>query len=160
MTRPALAALFSLLLLGLPVGCDQGPGSVDDDVQDDDDDDTPYVKPGPWQDMDFLQRLEYMEEVVQPTLEELFVAAMPEEYDGLACSDCHGEDPADGDYAMPNGLDPLSLDDFPLEDSEDPEIVEFAIFMNDEVKPVMAELLDQEPFPQGSFGCFECHEQD
>ena len=67
MTRPALAALFSLLLFGLPVGGDQGPGlGDDDDVQGDDDDDTPYVKPGPWQDMTFLQRLEYIEEVVQP----------------------------------------------------------------------------------------------
>lgn len=156
MIRPSIATFLSSLLLGLVVGCGQAPpppGIGDDD-------DTPYVQPGPWEDMDFAQRLEYMEEVVQPTMEDLFVTTMPEVYDELPCESCHGEDPSDVDYEMPNGLEPLDLDDFPLDQSDDPEIAAIAAFMNDEVKPVMAELLGEQPFPQGTFGCFECHEQE
>ncbi len=155
MIRPSqLCFLFAVLLVALPA-CSGGGGRDDDD-----DDDTPYVKPADWEDMDFAQRREYMEQVVQPTMEELFVAWDPELYPEVTCETCHGEDPLDVDYEMPNGLEPLDLDDFPLENSPDEEIREHAIFMNDEVKPTMAELLDQEPFPQGTFGCFECHERE
>ena len=142
--------LSVLLVVCLASGCSSGDD--DDDVSDDDDDSTPYVKPGPWQDMSFDEREEYMREVVEPTMEALFAEYDPESFGNIGCSTCHGQNAADNDYAMPNGLEPLDVADFPLSD-------EIADFMDDEVKPAMAELLDQEPFPQGEFGCFNCHEQ-
>jgi hypothetical protein len=101
-----------------------------------------------------------MEELVLPAMEEIFVDENAADDPGISCESCHGEDPTDVDYEMPNGLEPLNLDDFPLEDSEDPDIAATAHFMSADVKPIMANLLDRQPFPQGDFGCFACHEKE
>ena len=61
---------------------------------------------------------------------------------------------------MPNGLPALALADFPLTDSEGADTAAMATFMDEQVKPTMAELLDQEPFPQGDFGCFSCQKEE
>ncbi|MEE2828591.1 MAG: hypothetical protein VX498_05355 [Myxococcota bacterium] len=162
MIRTSLFAFLLLLLTGLLVGCPipPGGGGDDDDASFDDDDDTPYVQPAPWADMDFIQRLEFMEQVVEPTMKELFVDFDEEEFKDFSCTTCHGDDGSDLDYEMPNGVTPLDLDDFPLSASPDERTRDFDVFMSDEVKPTMAALLDRQPFPQGDFGCFACHEMD
>jgi len=154
MIRHSLLLVLPTLILSLMFGCDVPPAEGDDD------DDTPYEPSGPWEDLEFAERLTFMEEIVLPRMEELFSGENAATYPGIRCESCHGEDPSDVDYSMPNGLAPLDLDDFPLEESEDEEIAHRAEFMDQEVKPVMAGLLGMEPFPQGEFGCFACHEQE
>jgi len=156
MIRHSLLPVVFSLLFPLIFGCSTSP-IVDDD---DDDDSAPYEPPGPWEDLEFAERITFMEEIVLPAMEEIFVGKNSATYPGIQCESCHGQDPLDVDYQMPNGLAPLNLADFPLENSEDPEIAHTAEFMDQEVKPIMAELLGMEPFPQGDFGCFACHEQE
>ncbi|MEE2828517.1 MAG: hypothetical protein VX498_04975 [Myxococcota bacterium] len=160
--RPLFPLAISLVLsFALLSACSVGDDDDDDDsVPGDDDDSTPYVQPGPWEDLDFGQRLEFMTELVEPRMKELFVAFDDEEYAYFGCETCHGDDADDVDYEMPNGGTALDVDDFPLQQSPDERLRAYAVFMNDEVKPIMAEMLELLPHPQGPFGCFECHEQD
>jgi hypothetical protein len=154
--RPSLLALA--LLLGCPA-----PVDVDDDdaTAADDDDATPYEPPGPWADLDRLQRIEYMENLVEPAARELFQEFDPELYAEFGCETCHGEDPADHDYAMPSGaLEALSISEINgLANNVDPDRARYAALMDD-VKATVAPLVGQQPFPSGSFSCFDCHEQE
>jgi hypothetical protein len=120
-------------------------------------DPAPYVKPGPWAQMTTEERHAFMEHVVEPEMRELFVAFDSEEFADFGCETCHGENADEVEYDMPNTVTALSLDDFPLTNSSDPRIREFAVFMDDEVKPQMAAFLDRTPRPQGDFGCLACH---
>jgi hypothetical protein len=129
-------------------------------ADDDDDDDTPYEAPGPWDDLSYAERLGFMENLVLPAMEEIFVGENAADYPGINCETCHGSDASQVDYEMPNGLEPLNLEDFPLEESPDEDIAATAHFMDTEVKPIMAELLGLEPLPEGDFGCFSCHERE
>ncbi|MCP4873546.1 MAG: hypothetical protein GY898_33080 [Proteobacteria bacterium] len=148
-------ARFLLLLLLLPLtAC--GPVPADDDDAGDDDDDTPYVATGPWADLSFTERIAYMENIVEPAMQELFLEFDPVEFEDFGCETCHGEDADDVEYELPNGVTPIS---FPLDVSE-PGREEFADFMDEVVKPEMAALVDEQPFPQGDFGCFACHERE
>src|SRR5690606_33198906 len=112
-----------------------------------------------WDELDRDARLEYMAEVVLPTMREIFQAHDPQRYAAFSCSTCHGEDLVDVDYAMPNALAPLPLDDTLAQaEALDPEMT---AFMLDEVFPVMAELLGREKYnhdaaPDG-FRCVGCH---
>ena len=150
--RPA--ALFLVLLLPL-LGCPTAGG--DDDDAGDDDDSTEYVKPADWQDMDFDQRKEYMTQVVEPAAQDLFQEFDAVEYAEFSCSTCHGDDGEDVDYEMPNGLSELPISGFPFSGSNDPEEARYGAFMEDTLRDAIAELVDQEPGPQG-FSCYDCHE--
>jgi len=149
MTRPLL---LLLLLLAPLSACAPLPAGSDDD----DDDDTPYVAPGPWADLSYVERIAYMENIVEPTMREHFQDFDPDGFADFGCDTCHGDDANDVDYELPNGVTPIS---FPLDVSE-PGRQEFEDFMDEVVKPEMAALVDQQPFPQGEFSCFSCHERE
>jgi hypothetical protein len=151
MTRPLLLLLPLLLTL---TACD--PATVAGGPDAGDDDDTPYAPPAPWADLSFTERIVYMEEIVEPTMRELFQEFDPIEFADFGCETCHGPDATDIEFDLPNGVTPIS---FPLDVSE-PGVAEQADFMDEVVKPEMAALVDKEPFPSGSFGCFACHERD
>lgn len=160
MTRLTLP-WFLVAILALPVTACVTPSQSDDDDDDvSDDDDDSYVPSGPWADLSYAERILYMEEIVMPAMEEIFVGDNAADYPGLSCETCHGPYASSNDYAMPAGLYPLDLADFPLQDSDDAEIAAAAEFMDEEVTPIMAELLDRKPKPLGDFGCFSCHEQE
>ena len=150
MTRSLLLLLLLLVPLAACVPV------TDDDDAGDDDDDTPYVAPGPWADLSFTERLAYMENLVEPPMRTLFQEFDPVQFEDFGCATCHGEDAAEIEYELPNGVTPIS---FPLDVSE-PGREELAEFMDDVVKPQMAALVDEQPFPQGDFGCFACHERE
>lgn len=119
-------------------------------------------EPTAYEDMSFEQRRTFMEEVVLPEMTEVFVAFDPK-FAGMTCATCHGEGAADGTYAMPSPQIP------PLPDTEeaffeylkDPEHARWSLFMQEDVWPEMAELLQVEIFepktrPDG-FSCSNCH---
>ncbi len=144
----AMRLLLPLLLL---CACVTAPPEPRDD-----DDDTPWVAPGPWADLSHVERIEYMENVVEPAMRELFQEFDADEFADFGCETCHGDDASDIEYELPNGVTPLDL---PL-DMSDPVNQDFGPFMDDVVKPEMAALIDEQPFPQGTFGCFACHERE
>lgn len=152
--RPA--ALLLVLLLPL-LGCP--PAGGDDDDAGDDDDSTEYEKPGDWQDMDFDQRKEYMTQIVEPAMQELFQEFDPVEYAEFSCSTCHGDDAEEVEYELPNSLEPLPLSGHPFSESSDPEEARYGEFMEDVVKPEMAPLVDQSLVGAERFSCYSCHDQ-
>ena len=156
-------------LLAIPIllfGCSSpegggGPDEHEPGSADDDDDATPYEPPGPWEDLEYLERIEYMEYIVEPSMRELFQEFDGELYADFGCETCHGEDPVDAEFEMPSGvLEPLSIAEINgLSTHPDPDIRRYSDFMG-ELKATMAPLIGQEPFPEGDFSCFDCHEQE
>lgn len=112
-----------------------------------------------WDQLDRAARLEYMTDVVLPTMRDIFQAHDPERHAGFSCATCHGDDLVAVDYAMPNALTPLPLDGtLAAAEARDPETT---AFMLDEVFPAMAALLGREKYshdaaPDG-FRCVGCH---
>ena len=148
--------LLSLLLGLLPLlACP--PAGDDDDDAGDDDDSTPYVQPGPFEDMDFDERKEFMMQIVEPAMQELFQEYDADEFASFSCSTCHGEDGEDLEYELPNGLEPLSQADFPVGNIDDPDRRAFALFMEDEIVPAIAEHLGR-TVGVGGVRCTTCHE--
>jgi hypothetical protein len=123
-------------------------------------DDAPYAQPAPWPEMDMAQRLQFMQQVVMPEMRARFQEYDPERYADFDCTTCHGESAAQVGFAMPNGLTPLDPDTFPLTESDDAQVAETAHFMEEEVVPAMADLLDAtrwSPDNPDGFGCLSCH---
>lgn len=120
-----LSLLLGLFLLVPLTGCPDDTGD-DDDSAADDDDSTPYVQPGPFEDMEREERIEFMRHVVVPTMQPLLAQIDPEKYNEVdfGCDDCHGEDYIDADYEMPNGIVELSVSNFPHSQNADPELRE------------------------------------
>jgi len=122
---------------------------------------TGYTQPGPWAGMTTAQKFEFMSMVVVPEMSAVFKKADPNAQ--VTCATCHGNNAGDVMFKMPNGLAPINVADFPLTENPDPKIAAAAKFMQDEVVPAMADLLDLEPRsmenPMG-FGCFGCHAID
>lgn len=118
------------------------------------DDDAPT-----WADFDRRKRLEYMTDVVEPTMRDIFVERDPAYAASFGCPSCHGPDPEGSEYSMPAFLPPLPLDGtLEAAEARDPEMTEFMLA---EVFPTMAELLGEEKFsetdaPDG-FRCVRCH---
>ena len=152
----SLVCLLALLALSSLAGCPSA-GDDDDVVGDDDDDSTPYVQPGPFEDMDFDERVEFMTEIVEPRMQELMQEFDADEFSSFSCSNCHGEDAEENEYELPNGLEALSNDDFPIEDIEDDERRAYAEFMEEEIVPEIAELLERSIGVTG-VRCTTCHE--
>ncbi|MCP4870150.1 MAG: hypothetical protein GY898_15690 [Proteobacteria bacterium] len=137
-TPAALALLLSLLACG----------EVEPDPE-------PYVQPAPWEQLNFEEREEFMTWVFSPTMEDLFLAEDPALYDGFECETCHGDDPH---YEMPavDVIDPLTLDDVPVDSIDDPERLEVALWMEETILPAMADMFEQEMNLEGA-SCLDCH---
>lgn len=114
-------------------------------------------------DMNFEQRVVFMNDVVLPQMREVFVAFDPA-YEGMTCATCHGTGATLGTYAMPTN-DLLRLP--PTEEAffermeNDADFAEWSLFMIDRVYPRMADLLEIPLFdpttnPNG-FSCHNCH---
>jgi hypothetical protein len=94
------------------------------------------------------EKLAYMASDVLPTMQSIFQAYDSEAYADFSCGTCHVTGLADGTYAMPDaGLPPLREADFPYED-------EVGLFMENEVRATMAELLGP---TEGGRPCVTCH---
>ena len=107
-----------------------------------------------WPEMKGKQKGLYMQEVVLPSMKELF----SDDAD-FGCMDCHGENADAVSFKMPNTLDPLDPANMPFQ-SEDEEVRKIAKRMLEVVTPKMVELLSAtayDPKTQKGFGCFGCH---
>lgn len=106
-----------------------------------------------WQEMDFDQRLAYMSSDVLPDMQASFADHDPDRFETLTCGTCHGSGADDGSFAMPSDtLVPIDFAAYP----DGPDVS----FMETQVVPEMAALLDQEPFDPNTFegfGCLGCH---
>lgn len=116
-----------------------------------------YVQPGPWETLSYDDRNQFMLRLFEPAMRELFVEHDAEAWADFDCESCHGEDPEAIDYAMPVDITPLTFDDIPVEDIEDPERRATGLWMDEEVLPLMAELFEQEMVLEGA-SCLDCHE--
>ncbi len=100
---------------------------------------------------------DFMEHVVMPAMKPLFQGFDAEDFSHFSCATCHGRDAREVNFRMPNGVEPLDPAHMPAEDGEKGRAMHF---MEEQVKPRMAELLHQTQWsptnPQG-FGCFNCH---
>ena len=112
-----------------------------------------------WAERDFDERFQYMNDVVLPTMKEIFEEHDPQRFAGFTCAHCHGVDGPTTDYAMPAFLPALPLEGtLEVAEERDPAMT---AFMLDEVFPTIVELLDEEKFdhevaPDG-FRCTRCH---
>lgn len=112
----------------------------------------------PFEELNHDQRIQYMKEVVTPTMAPLFKAHDAEEFTEFGCKTCHGPGAEKGEFHMPNPelpkLGQAAMGKFKKEDIE---------WMGTVIKPKMAELLKEPEWtpenPKG-FGCMECHEEE
>jgi hypothetical protein len=109
----------------------------------------------PFESLDHDQRIQFMKEVVVPTMEPLFKGHDAKKYAEFGCKTCHGPGAEQGKFEMPNdGLPKLFGPSMPKFKKEDLE------WMGKEIKPTMAKLLKEPEYsdenPKG-FGCLECH---
>lgn len=136
------AALWSLLLA--LAACGPKAGSAN-----------PVLPDVPFDELDHSQRIQFMKQVVMPTMAPLFKEHDPERFASFDCRTCHGPSAERGEYHMPNGLLPkLNLADLSTHKARDVE------FMQTKVKPTMASLLKQPEYSEQNtdgFGCLGCH---
>jgi mono/diheme cytochrome c family protein len=109
----------------------------------------------PFESLDHDQRIQFMKEVVVPTMGPLFKNHDAKKYAEFGCITCHGDGAKEGKFIMPNEKLPKlfgpSMDKFKKEDVE---------WMGKEIKPTMAKLLKEEEYSEANpkgFGCMECH---
>ncbi len=119
----------------------------------------PYVQPAPWVELDLDEATEFMTRLFSPTMRSLFVDQDAEAYRDFACVTCHGPDAADVFYEMPAAVAPLTFGDLPVEDIEDPERRQTALWMDEVVLPEMGRLFEQELTLDGA-SCLDCHPFD
>jgi hypothetical protein len=146
MRQPALplVVIAALLLHGPGCPTEPAPGPP------------PYVQPAPWDELTPAERDMFMEELFSPVMKEHFQAFDPARYAAFSCVTCHGEDAEATGYAMPADVGPIGLSDVPVEEIEDPERREIAVWMDEVVLPEMGRLLEQELTLQGA-SCLDCH---
>ena len=114
-----------------------------------------------FEDMTKNQRINFMKEVVLPTMSKEFASVDPK-YAEMNCKTCHGKGAEDGSFEMPNpALPKLPKDPVAFQKlmEEEKSMMEF---MMTKVKPTMASLIGEPEFdPQhpekGGFGCAKCH---
>ncbi len=100
---------------------------------------------------------DFMEHVVMPAMKPLFQQFDAEDFSHFSCATCHGRGAREVNFRMPNGIEPLDPAHMPAEDGESGRAMHF---MEEQVKPRMAELLHQtqwSPTNPHGFGCFNCH---
>lgn len=112
-----------------------------------------------WQDKSLEEKFSWMTFRVLPEMRVAFEAFDPAYADTFACSTCHGTETTTEGYGVmphPTGPASLSFSNWPG-DSTDPVIQDYVAFMEDEVTPKMAELLDTVVSNQGGVNCGTCH---
>jgi hypothetical protein len=122
-------------------------------------------EPTAWKDMNFEQRVAYMNSDVLPRMKEVFVAYDPA-FETMDCATCHGADGPTRAYAMPSpaiAVLPDTEEGFLeyVQDPEHPERAEWSTFMFEKVVPEMASLLQRVQYDpttnSGDFSCNNCH---
>ena len=112
----------------------------------------------PWAEQGLIERNEYMLEVVEPAMREIFQRHDPETYADFGCETCHGPGAASARYAMPAHVTALPRDGTLTYAQElNPEEYDF---MLDEVFPAFVELVGEEKFSEQTgqgFRCIRCH---
>lgn len=135
-------------------------GGAEDPAESDSD-----PEPTVWADMNFEQRVAYMNGVVLPRMKEVFVAYDPA-FQAMDCATCHGATGVTQDYAMPSpeiAVLPDTEEGFLeyVQDPEHPEREKWSNFMLNQVVPEMASLLQRDRFDPttgtGDFSCNACH---
>ena len=123
---------------------------------------TVQAPPEAWASMSAADKENYMFEVVEPTMSDLFKAYDPVKYKDFGCETCHGPEPEDRGYEMPNAhIKKLYKTGTP----EQKALVENTpretlVFMFSRVVPTVQNLLGVEGFDEktgAGFSCFNCH---
>lgn len=117
-----------------------------------------------WDKMTVPERKKYMKMKVVPQMKKLFQAFDGKRYESFGCQTCHGENPSDKKFKMPNDElpklpRPTDRAGFMALQEKKPEV---AKFMGTQVKPTMAKLLglaEWSPTAVKGFGCYGCHTQ-
>jgi hypothetical protein len=123
---------------------------------------TPEPAPSEFKDMNHDQRADFMKTVVMPEMKPMFVAFDPK-FEDMDCKTCHGASAESGTFEMPNPDLPVlpGTEEAFGEYMKDPEHARWAMFMIQQVKPKMAELLKVAEFDPatgtGEFSCANCH---
>jgi hypothetical protein len=112
-----------------------------------------------WAELDFDERIAFMTTEVEPTMREIFQARDAQRWASFGCETCHGFEPETRDYAMPQVLGALPLENtLEVAEMRNPEMT---AFMLDDVFPVMAELVGEPKYNEQSepngFRCVRCH---
>lgn len=104
--------------------------------------------PFQFDDLTTEEKFAYMASDVVPTMAPIFQGHDAEAHADFGCGTCHVQGMADGTYAMPDpGLPPLEEDAFPYTS-------DVGVFMEEEVRATMAELLGPR---EGGHPCTTCH---
>lgn len=117
--------------------------------------------PKPFHDMGEQAQKRYMMTTVLPVMQHRFHTFDGDYYADFGCPTCHGPEPEQQGFQMPEAALPaLPPPDTPEWDDmmDDPSGV--VRFMRDQVVPTMAALLDRPPFDPDTgegFGCLDCH---
>jgi hypothetical protein len=111
----------------------------------------------PFENLDHDQRIQFMKQVVVPTMKPLFQEHKPGQYGKFGCKTCHGDDADRGEFHMPSDkLPKLNFADMSKFQERDID------WMKNVVKPTMARLLKEPEHSQDNpkgFGCLHCHMQ-
>ena len=116
----------------------------------------PLGAPGTaWASKNDEQRFGYMAAQVHPVMSKLFI-----DYDadnvGFTCSNCHGENMEQIDYAMPNESLYAMPSDRPYDDAIDFD-AKIAVFMMTKVTSTMQDLFNRGDGAPTKVTCFTCH---
>lgn len=101
------------------------------------------------------QRFGFMAAQVHPVMSKVFIDYDPDNA-GFTCSNCHGENMEQIDYAMPNESLYSMPEDRPYDDAIDFD-EKIAVFMMTKVTPTLQELLNKGEGPPTKVTCFSCH---
>ncbi len=108
-----------------------------------------------WAEKNDEQRFGYMAAQVHPIMSKVFIEYDPDNA-GFTCSNCHGENMEQIDYAMPNESLYAMPPDRPYDDAIDFD-QKIAVFMMTKVTPTLQDLLNKGDGAPTKVTCFTCH---
>ncbi len=117
--------------------------------------------PTAWDQMSGRQKGRWMHDHVLPTMRALLSAYDPQHFANVDCSTCHGDDARAQHFHMPSPSLPVlprpGTPEWQALEAHKPRMVHF---MGSRVKPVVAQLIGEQPYDPATnhgFGCFDCH---